>query len=258
MNLKKLLLGIAVFVVGVGVCFLQLLPEVSSEITYLGIPLAVFGCMLIIYSFNWNGHGHVPVHTLPQVDRDALIEYFFSNLLHLYEDAVKIYLSKDKMRAVIIRRFEDNTFAMGELCLDLFDEEQVKLVQDYGGWIPGRGPFGIYDTVETAIKENAYLLNDMEEVDMFSFEPKKVRKLTIIREKRFAAGLIKADFYLDEKQYGIANGETVEMNIDEGMHVLNTVDTVEFIGKGVEDVTVYIKCKYSFFNGSRFVFVKKD
>ena len=240
MNLKKLLIGIAVFVLGVGVSFLQLLPEVSREIFYLGLPLAVFGGMLIVYSFDWGGHGHVNVKPLPQVDRDVLLEYFYRSLLHLYDDAVKIYISKDKMRAVFIRNFEYDTFRVGELCLDIYDNEQAFLAHSYGGWVPvHNGVFGLYDTLETAIKENAYCLNDMEEVDVTAALQKDTRKLIIVRKK--GASFKKTPVFIDERKFYIANGATFETDIDEGMHVLDTPYSTEFIGSGSEDITLYIK-----------------
>ena len=239
MNLKKLLLGIAVFVLGIVVIFLQLLPEVSREVYYLGLPLAVFGGMLIVYSFDWGGHGKVRVKPLPQVDREVLIEYFYRSLLHLYDDAVKIYFSKDKMRTVIIRN-DDGTLRIAELRLCLYDNEEAMLAHSYGGWEPDWGGIvGIYDTAETAIKENAYRLNDMEEVDVSSALKNDTRKLTIVRKK--GASFKKTPVFIDERKYYIARGETFEIDIDEGMHVLDTPNSNEFIGAGKEDVTLYLK-----------------
>lgn len=194
---------------------------------------------------------------LPPMDKSDLIAYYNKCLLGLHDNAVKIYRSKDKIHAAIIYKNEDNTFGIEELTLELYDEEEYRYTLDYGNWLPSGGAMGIYDTAETAVKENGHILNDMQEVDLASVASKKVRKLTIIRKKKLVSAFIKELFYLDGKQYQIANGETIEVDIDEGMHILNSVDSLEFIGEGSEDVIVYLKCKYHFLFGNTFKFIKK-
>lgn len=216
-------------------------PEAPVWISSCAVPVAVFGGILIVHSFDWGSHGHgrVTVKPLPQVDREELIEYFYRSLLHLYDDSVKIYFSEDKMRTVIIRN-DDGTFRIAEFRLCLYDSEEAMLAHSYGGWEPNWGGIvGIYDTLETAVKENAYVLNGMEEVDVSAVLKKDVRKLTIVRKK--GVSFKKTPIFIDERKYYIARGETFEIDIDDGMHVLDTPNSNEFIGAGSEDITLYLK-----------------
>ena len=195
---------------------------------------------------------------MPDIDRKKLIAYYYKCLPGLCNNAVKLYCSNDKMQAAIIYKREDNTFGIEELHLELYDEEEREYAHDYGDWEPCGNGVSIYDTAETAIKESGHILSDMQEVDLTSSASKAVRKLTVIRKKRLVSAFIKETFKIDGKKYQIKNGETVEIDIDDDMHILSSPYSSEFIDAGLKDITVYIKCKFSLIWGNKFEFVKND
>lgn len=150
--------------------FLQLVPSVPSWLTEFGIPIMVLGILLTVYSFDWSKKHLHEKKSFKQINESELIDYFNCFLPNTPNDkALKIYCSQDKKERVIINQLEDGTIGVKKEILELYDWEDARITKSYGGWIPIDG-CGIYDTVETAIKENAQLLKDMKEIDISSLK----------------------------------------------------------------------------------------
>ena len=253
MKVKIFIVGITIVIIGVTLQFMKSVAGFPEWLSYAGMPVMFAGVYCaIMFGIDWNRPSpHIP---LKKIEKDVLIEYFNNRLS---ENTVRLFVSDDRMTRVLICR-EDGAFGIVSEMLMLCDEDELQYSVSYGRWVPSTFGFkGVYDSVETALKENKDLIEGMNEV-LLPLPPKPKIKIKFIRPKKFSAGLQKVQFRVDGNYYLIKNGQTVEVEADSGMHII-ALDGNSYL---LENLNTYcefsIKAHCRFAGGAYFTLEMSD
>lgn len=247
MKVKIFIIGIIIAIIGVTLQFMKAVTGFPEWLLYAGMPIMFAGLYCaIMFGIEWNRPA--PRVPLKKIENDVLIEYYNNRVP---ENTVKLFVSDDRMSRVIICR-EDGVVGIVSEMLMLCDEDELQYSVSYGSWVPETFGFkGVYDSVETALKENAYLIEGMSEVSL-PLPSKNTYKIKFVRPKKFSVGLQKVQFAVDGDSYLIKNGQTVEVEADSGMHII-TLDFNSYLVENLNtDCEFLIKVHYRFAGGSYF------
>lgn len=247
MKVKIFIIGIIIAIIGVTLQFMKSVAGFPEWLSYAGVPIMIAGVYCaIMFGIEWNRPA--PRVPLKKIEKDVLIEYFNGKMP---ENTVRLFVSDDRMSRVRIYRENEAVFIIQEQLM-LCDEDELKYSMSYGSWVSVTFGFkGVYDSVETALKENAYLIEGMNEVSL-PLPSKNTYKIKFVRPKKFSAGLQKVQFAVDGESYLIKNGQTVEVEADSGMHII-TLDFNSYLMENLNtDCEFLIKVHYRLAGGSYF------
>lgn len=252
MRAKIFIIGIIIALTGVTLQFMALVTGFPEWLSYAGMPIMMAGlCCVIMFGIKWNRHA--PYVPLQKIEKDVLIEYFNGRVP---EDTVRLFVSDDRMSRVRICSDGDVAYIVFEQ-LALFDKDELQYALNYGWWAPAMpsGFKSIYDCAETALKENVHLIKDMTEV-LLPLPSKNTYKIKFVRPKKFFGCLQTVEFKIDGDCYLIKNGQTVEVDVGAGMHVILLDGNPYLVENLNTDCEFLIKAHYRFAGGSYFTLEK--
>lgn len=246
MKVKVFVIGILIFIVGIALQFMKVIAGFPEWLSYAGVPLSILGVYVTVFcGIDWNKPS--PRSPLPKIEKDVIVEYFTSRLS---DSTVRLFLSEDRMARIRICSQNEVVFIASEQLI-LFGEDELKYANGYGWWAPvNLGSKSIYDSVETAIKENAPVIAGMNEV-LLPLPEKPKYKIKFIRPKKFVACLKKALVRVDGEYYVIKSGQTVEVEANVGMHIMEIDGTPVVLENLDTDCCFTVKANFRF-TGSYF------
>ena len=168
MNVKRFF-GILIFMFGL-VFALSTIKLIDSEISCaICIPVCSLGIYLFVFSFEWSKHKATYYSRMPHISKEHLIKEEMSEGLNQYLDSLlKIFFNSDCTERIILYK-KDNDVLINKEKLYFFNEEEFQFTKKYAIWEPVDLGISFYDSLETAVKENQYILKGFyeERIDFF-------------------------------------------------------------------------------------------
>ena len=106
---------------------------------------------------------------MPHISKEHLIKEEMSEGLNQYLDSLlKIFFNSDCTERIILYK-KDNEVLINKEKLYFFNEEEFQFTKKYAIWEPVDLGISFYDSLETALKENQYILKGFyeERIDFF-------------------------------------------------------------------------------------------
>ena len=166
MNKKhQRIISIILFFLSLFFSFFDIIFDLESIVPMFGTPLMCFGICLFVYSFDWDKKARSKTKMMyhrtnainRQIQEKIALNYKFADLENAPQNIKKIFFNNTYTERVIIYQFE-NVYRVLYQKIEFLDDEYMRILNKFAIWQNYEKIDGVYDSVETAEKENSLLL----------------------------------------------------------------------------------------------------